>query len=217
MNGLSFKYNENTISLILFADAATYNKSGNKSIWAIFSSIVELPPILRESYENIIFHSLWSGSNPDFNVYLKEYNNELDELLEKGFIFNNKKFNLRIFLFQSDSPARAKACKSVQFNGKYGCLMCLHPTVYTNKTIYPVLQNINLRTKQIYDEQVAEAVRTGLTYFGIKDFSYLSNWITIPDNVLIDYMHLSIEGVFKVTFFNFFNSKNHDQPYYLGK
>ena len=79
INSNAYNYKENTFNLMLFADAANYTKSGNRSIWTIFSTLVELPPSIRDSYENIIFHSMWSGSNPDFNVYLKEYNAEIDE------------------------------------------------------------------------------------------------------------------------------------------
>ena len=74
MNGEAYVYEENMFNLVLFADAANYNKSGNRSMWAVFSTLVELPPILRSSYENIIFHSSWTGSNPDFNLYLEFYN-----------------------------------------------------------------------------------------------------------------------------------------------
>ena len=37
-----------------------------------FFTLVELPPALRSCYENIIFHSSWNGSNPDFNIYLEK-------------------------------------------------------------------------------------------------------------------------------------------------
>ena len=66
----------------MFADAATYNKSGYRSMWAIFSAIIELSKLLRYSAENIIFHSSWTGSNPDFNIYLEKYNTQIDFILE---------------------------------------------------------------------------------------------------------------------------------------
>lgn len=68
INSEMYSYEKNTINLLLFANAESYIKSGNKSIWAIFSEIVELPPILRHAAENTIFHSSWSDSNPDFNI-----------------------------------------------------------------------------------------------------------------------------------------------------
>ena len=88
-------------------------------MWAIYSCIAELPPILRNSYENIISHLSWSGSNPDFNYYLENYNNQIDDLLKNGVEFKNVKINFRINLFLADAPALAKACFCNQYNGKY--------------------------------------------------------------------------------------------------
>ena len=93
INSKAYKHIQNRFNLILFADAANYNKSGSKSIWSIFSALVELPPALRESYENIVFHCSWSGSNPDFNVLLGEYNDEINKvnviMLFYSFLFVN--------------------------------------------------------------------------------------------------------------------------------
>ena len=50
MNGRAYKFEDNTFNLILFADAVTYNKSGNTSMWAIFSSIVGIPLCLVAIY-----------------------------------------------------------------------------------------------------------------------------------------------------------------------
>ena len=80
INGAAYSYKDDTFNLILFTDAANYTKSSNKSMWAIYSSVVELPSILRNSYENIIFNSSWCGTNPEFNSFLKDYNNEIDEV-----------------------------------------------------------------------------------------------------------------------------------------
>ncbi|RNA17405.1 hypothetical protein BpHYR1_013018 [Brachionus plicatilis] len=73
MTGESYIYKKNCLNLILFVDSVTYNKSGTNSIWNILSAIVELPPILRASFENIIFNSSWTGSQPDFNLWLQKY------------------------------------------------------------------------------------------------------------------------------------------------
>ncbi len=107
-------------------------------------------------------HSQWTGSNPDFNKFLSIYNKEIDSLIKDGFFYNNEKYEVKVLLFVADAPARSKACNSRQHNGKYGCLNCLHPTVYEkNKTIYPydtkpssLKPLYGLRTCSIYNEQV---------------------------------------------------------------
>ena len=220
ISGTSYKFKENTLSLILFIDAASYNKSGNKSIWAIFSTIAELPPQLRHSYENVIFHSLLSGGNPDFNNYLETYNSEINDLIENGFKHNNITYNIRVFLFLADAPARAKVCKINQFNGKYGCIKCLHPSEYLKekkKTVYPVDFTIEKRTNKSYEECVQEAIESRTTIKGVKGFAYISNWISIPNNILLDYMHLCLQGTFNSMFNNFFDSQFHLKEFYLGE
>ncbi len=84
MNGSRYKFEKNSLNLVLFADAASFTNSGNRSMWAIFSSIIELPPSLRSSSSNIIFHSCWVGAIKDFNAYLHSYNNEIDTVLSNG-------------------------------------------------------------------------------------------------------------------------------------
>jgi len=237
MNGAAYTFEPCTLHLILFADAATYNKSGNRSQWFVFSALVELPPILRYTEENIIFHSSWSGSNPDFNTYFEKYNGEIDILLKNGLLINKTHYKFKVHLFIADAPARAKGCVCSSFNGKYGCIKCMHPTIYKTKTIYPKLKtvqnfevirrnregeiisrtkpfkelkSINIRSNSMYNEQVLRALQTGNPHLGIKGYSYLSNWIRIPRMVIFDKMHMSDIGTFKTMFNNFFDSVKED-------
>jgi hypothetical protein len=99
ISGKSYKYKENCLNLILFADGVDYNKLSKKNIWVLLSSIVEWPQLLRESSENIIAHSMWSGSNPDFNTFLEHFNVQTTSLLEKGIFFRGKKLEFKIHLF----------------------------------------------------------------------------------------------------------------------
>jgi hypothetical protein len=120
--------------------------------------------------------------------------------------------------FIGDTPARDKATNTIAFNGKFGCMHCLHPTVYRDhKTIYPMMENIQLRTNKRYIEQVTEAENIKGCFKGIKGFSYLSTWIEFPNNIIIDYMHLSLQGAFKAICNMFFNSENHSLGFYLGR
>lgn len=111
----------------------------------------------------------------------------------------------------------------------------MHPTVQMNhRTNYSVFENhldpitkktvisnviakIDLRTNEMYQQQVIESLQQRKVFQGIKGFSYLSNWIRIPEDVVYDYMHLSLLGTFKAMFNNFFDSCNHKEPYYLSK
>jgi hypothetical protein len=242
MNCATYTYAPNLLHLILFADAATYNKSGNRSQWFVFSAIAELPPIKRYEVENVVFHSSWSGSNPDFNIYLQKYNSEIDTLIKDGLVLNGTHYKFKVHIFIGDAPCRSKSCNSNSFNGKYGCIKCLHPTIYNTKTIYPKLDTVRKwevikkdrfgqvisitrpfkdldrirnRSKYIYNQQVLEAVTKNETYQGIKGFSYLSNWVDIPRMILFDKMHMSDIGTFKSIFFLLLDSNN--KEYSLSK
>ncbi|CAF0957124.1 unnamed protein product [Brachionus calyciflorus] len=111
MSGDLYYYEHNTINLILFADGVIYNKSGCNSIWTLMSSIAELPPLLRGSFENIIVHSSWSGSDLDFNLWLGEYNNEINDIIQNGMEWSDMTIKIKILAFISDTPARSKACR----------------------------------------------------------------------------------------------------------
>jgi hypothetical protein len=63
IGGNNYIFEENKISLLLFTDEVSYMKSSNHKMWAVFSSIVELPPIIRNNSDNIIFHSLLQPFN----------------------------------------------------------------------------------------------------------------------------------------------------------
>jgi hypothetical protein len=223
-NGSNYKPKDNQISLILFVDAVTYVKSVNRSMWAIFSCIAELPPSLRHSSENIIFHSIWSGAGIDFNLFLEVYNKAIDEIVNEGIFFEGKHINVQILGIIADSPARSKICNTIQFNGKFGCNFCLHPTARnTNNTgqIYPLMENIKLRTNKRYKRHLKKAIEQ-LVYKGIKGATYLTKWILMPNEILLDYMHLCLIGSFKSIISNLFDSKYKNKDlgfgsFYLGK
>ena len=208
----------------MFTDGVTYTNSVSNSMWAVFLAICELPPILRFSSENIIFHSLWSAPDLDFNLFLKIYN-EIDDLLNNGIQFNDIKLRVRIHIFTGDSPGRCKALNTVQHTGYYSCLMCDHPSERnSNNTanIFPLKLNSKSRTHLDYIQQVNEAIENGMKTKcpktkGIKGFTYLSNWITIPDSVVIDYMHLCLLSSLRDMINAFFVSSNHNCDFYIGK
>jgi hypothetical protein len=82
--------------------------------------------------------------------------------------------------------------------------------------------NSKSRTHLDYIQQVNEAIENGMKTKcpktkGIKGFTYLSNWITIPDSVVIDYMHLCLLGSLRDMINAFFVSSNHNCDFYIGK
>ena len=111
------------------------------------------------------------------------------------------------------------------FNGKFGCIKCLHPTISSNRrSVYPSLnmlqklqqkfnfnckrpQNkisitraIKLRSHKIYLEQSKKAHETGEAVEGVLGISKLSDWVDIPNAIYLGKMHLCDSGTFKKMF-----------------
>ena len=51
---------------------------------------------------------------------------------------------------------------------------------------------------------------------GVKGLTMLGDHIKFPERILIDYMHLIFEGVCKILFQKWFNSKNTEYEFYIG-
>ena len=185
--------NIQNISIILFVDGASLLKTGSKgSIWAMFSIILDLPPRLRVCFQNIITHFIIGAHDIDLNEFLSLHLNGLKKIQINDVDFN---FDIQVNVIIADLPALAKSLNMNTFRGYYPCIQCLTKGENINKTmVFPYSKNTPLRTNELYDRQVDEAIRNKITYKGIKGKSFLSGVLRIPDNVLFDYMHLSCIG-----------------------
>lgn len=90
----------------------------------------ELP--YKVKTKELILAGLWFGKDkPNMNVFLEPYVDKMDELSTNGIEcnINDLKKNIKIFnlICCVDSVARAPVQCFMQFNGKYGCSLCLHP------------------------------------------------------------------------------------------
>ena len=80
---------------------------------------------------------------------------------------------------------------------------------------------INFRTNKRYKRHLKKAIEQ-LVYKGIKGATYLTKWILMPNEILLDYMHLCLIGFFKSIISNLFDSKYKNKDlgfgsFYLGK
>jgi hypothetical protein len=126
---------KSNISLSYYADGVALYTSSKLSIWPFFLHINELPIEERYKIENTIILGLWydKEKKPFFNTFLEPTIPFFDSFRTKGitieFIENNKvcNFNLKgILIFgNGDAPARAIMLHFLQFNGHFGCSVCL--------------------------------------------------------------------------------------------
>ncbi|CAG5071643.1 Protein of unknown function, partial [Cotesia congregata] len=99
----------------------------------------------------MLLSSIWFGAGKpkSMNDYLKPFIAEATKLADKGFQY---KYNGRIYtkkvivmLGICDAVARPLVRCSTQFNGEYGCGLCLHPGERVEKgrgytRVYPIIQ-----------------------------------------------------------------------------
>jgi len=136
-------------------------------------------------------------------------------VLKNGMVVeNNQNINVKLVGVIADAPAMAKIVNMNQFNGYFGCVHCLHPGERLenfSKTVFPYSKTIKPRLNCDYLQQVNQAQVLNQTYMGVKGKCWISQFINIPENVILDYMHLSCIGVVKSLMFLWIDSKRDDQ------
>ena len=80
-----------------------------------------------------------------------------------------------------------------------------------------LLKEIPLRTNEMYKYQALEAEKLQRVYFGIHGYAKISDWISIPDQVYYEMMHMVDIGTWKWMFNSLFDSRNKDEIFYSGK
>lgn len=161
----------NSISILLFFDGASFDKSLSGTVWAILGMVCNLPPILRSAFYNIVKFMYINGKKFNLNSIFEKYLLDFKNLLKNGIKIDSQNITINIFIHGliSDTPARSKICNTKQFNGEYGCLFCLHPGQSANrKRIYPYTRNVRLRDNKTYNLALENINSNEKFYCGIK-------------------------------------------------
>ena len=116
-------------------------------------------------------------------------------------------------------PAKAAALCAKQFNGEFGCSVCIHPgtrlangaRIYLPDVVYPE------RTHAGILSAAREPEGSHLAVTGIKKTSPLAVNLDLVASIPIDYMHAVLEGVIRWLMHSWFNSTHHGQPQYIGR
>ena len=216
------------LTLTFNCDGVPVFKSSSFSIWPILCAVNELPPNIRGAH--ILLASLWFGAGkPDMNVLLEPFIKDCTSLSGKGFSHLNAERSARIFCTATvavgvcDAVARPMMQNFKQYNGHYGCGMCLNPGEIVEKgngrtRVYLMKEDVMLRTIENTRVFVSEAMETENACMGVKGPSLLS---LLPHFDLIcrmvpDYMHCICLGVVRQMANLWFDSKNHEKPFYIG-
>ena len=122
-------------------------------------ALTSLPPALRMNVSNLI----WLGPvKPKMEMILDPVLEKLDVYGKKGIAIStdggDKIIKVKLILCVFDLVARPLATNTVQFNGYFGCLYCLHEGVYKLKRmLYPPLQHYMKRCKEDIERWATEA------------------------------------------------------------
>lgn len=123
---------DNYLHLMVYTDGVELSKSSNISFWPVFVGLVELPKSIRDSKRNKIICGVWYGKKkPSSNILFNRLIEEVNDMNLSGLngkVRNNYyKFQIGLYGFIGDTPAKAIATCMTQFNGYFGCPYCLNP------------------------------------------------------------------------------------------
>ncbi|XP_044594847.1 uncharacterized protein LOC123272211 [Cotesia glomerata] len=219
--------NGNNISFMWCTDGVSVFKSSQISIWPLYLTINELPFKERAKRHNLLLAGLWFGdTKPDANLFIDKLHSQFTKLLEgvKYTLSDGQEIFVQAALLfgTCDNPAKTHFLNFKQFNGFYGCPVCLEPgESYRCSTggtthVYKFTQNPTLRTTEQSIEHANIALENNSEQFGVKGPCALSN--IMPDFIAgtaIDKMHCVDNGVVKKLLSLWFDSTYNSFRYSL--
>eukprot|EP00734_Pompholyxophrys_sp_LG126_P000381 Pompholyxophrys_sp_v1_NODE_149_length_1514_cov_98.132968.p1 type:complete len:367 gc:universal NODE_149_length_1514_cov_98.132968:336-1436(+) len=209
------------VGIGLNTDGVQLFKKSSYAFWPLFSVFYDLPPTERYKFKNIALAGMWFGNDkPNMNLFLKACIEDIKASQITPPIGIEKESSMKLFLvtISADLPAKALLLNSLQFNGEHGCHICEEEGVLCEgKRCWTWNNNPSIRTHESMLECAREAVTSGNVVKGVKGPSILAilPGFKLPSQVVVDYMHMFPIGVGGKMLDLFFNSKYHDQKWYL--
>ena len=207
------------LSLIWNCDGAPVFKSSKCSIWPIQCQVIELKPEVRKKH--ILVSALWFGpGKPSVFSLLTPFVKEASLLEKEGVKWKDVQGNdhiskVFVLIASCDSVARPMLRNTKQFNGHYGCDFCYHEggKNYPYKQPEPKLRN----EKDHYRHAMAGTEKTPL--YGVKGPSPLMKLehFQMINGFVPEYQHNVCLGVTRQLAGLWFDTENHESPWYLGR
>lgn len=214
----------NTIHLAfaLSTDGVQLYKSTSVSLWPVYLMLLNLPVEVRSNQNNIVLAGVWVGhAKPLMELLLEPVLSALEQFSSEGFQIKVPSGMVtitgKLVMCVIDLPAKAPVLCAKQFNGEYGCFVCLHPgkCLSSNARIYlPELHSE--RTHDRVQAAATHVVESNSCVQGIMGPSPLSATLDLVDFIPVDYMHCRLEGVVKMLLNSWTDSTNHRKPFYVG-
>ncbi|KAF0705243.1 Uncharacterized protein FWK35_00037581, partial [Aphis craccivora] len=169
-------------------DGLPINKAANAAFWPILCSLC-----INSSMEKPFIVGVYFGSKKPYYIeeYLFPFIDDLNDLIQNGFQFNNITLKVKIKGIIADAPARAFIKQVKSHSGYFGCEKCNEKGVYMSSSVCFPDGNAELRTDESFLLRTNERHHMGVTpLLSIPGFGLVSS---IP----LDYMHLCCLGIMK--------------------
>lgn len=213
----------------IHCDGVPIFQSSKFSIWPILCCVNEIPPESRNKH--VLLCALWFGpKKPDMSCFFKPFVEECASLSQAGFEWQHpsdqslRHMKVHTLCCVCDAVARPLLQNFKQFNGEYGCGVCLHPGMQTRKgkgstRVYtcPDEKPSDRNHKTTVEiGQIAE--REGKTILGIKGSSALADLplFDLINGMVPDYMHCVLLGVCRYMATLWMDSKSISVLWYIG-
>lgn len=199
------------LTLLVNLDDASMLASTDHVCTPIAFTIAELPPKIRCAKANVMLAGLWWGEKRISYDLLWE--NALFKIIKEFFqkpielMINEQHYHaiIRVGAIILDSVAKVKSLNHSLYNGANGCPHCYAECKTVRDSngvahrVYPFDRHTLpcLKTHEFYKRASAEATATGVVQLGVKGDFVLLKYCKIPDDIVVDYMHCVLEGVFK--------------------
>ena len=212
-----------SLALSLSTDGVPLFKSSSVSLWPVYLVILNLPPNIRVNTENIVLCALWVGpTKPLMNLLLEPVCSYLEILSTVGITLNTSLGSIcltaKLVMGIFDLPAKAAVLCCKQFNGEFGCTICLHPgkRLPNNSRVYSPTIYDDRTHSQIVSAAI-KAERTSTFVQGIVGMSPFASIFDLVVSIPVDYMHAVLEGVTRWLMKAWFDPKFHHSSFYIGR
>ena len=215
------------LHLLISADGANPYFKKKSSFWPLQATLLDLPNNVRSRIENSLFLVIcrctgkpnWDSLMPSI---FKKFRFRQEVNLPSGLTVI-----IHPYAAVFDLPAQAHFLNVTQFNGEFGCLFCKHPgrRVESGRgkaQVYPyepavLITSIEFSSIALLASKSNSIRQVKKPIFGIKGQCSLTDYISVPDNILIDGMHLLYENITSTLLSSFFDPKCRTKPFFLGR